>query len=68
VSYSGQYQLALSRFVSEKLYDAGWFLTTRREDDGAFSYREPLSTATAASLAIHIKAGVDVLKLALDAA
>ncbi|MEV7648015.1 PaeR7I family type II restriction endonuclease [Arthrobacter sp. NPDC089319] len=66
VSYSGQYQLALSRFVGEKLYDAGWFLTTKREGDGQFSYREPLATATAGTLAGLIQARVDFVKQVVD--
>lgn len=66
ISYSKQYQVALSRFVSEKLYDAGWFLTTARENDGMFSYSEPLSTATASTLAALVKGRVDFVKQVLD--
>ena len=66
VSYSGQYQLALSRFVGEKLYDAGWFLTTKREGNGEFSYQEPLATATASTLAGLIKSRVDFVKQVVD--
>jgi hypothetical protein len=61
-SYSLQYQIALSRFVGEKLYDAGWFLTTYRVGDGTYIYNEPLPTATAATLAGLIKARVDYVK------
>lgn len=67
ISYSGQYRIALSRFVSEKLYDAGWFLTTRRETDSSFSYKEPLQTATASTLANLIKSRVDFVKQVVDA-
>lgn len=67
-SYSDQYQLALSRFVGEKLYDAGWFLTTKREEGDQFSYREPLATATATTLAGLIKSRVDFVKQVVDGA
>lgn len=66
VSYAGQYQLALSRFVGEKLYDAGWFLTTRRDGDDRFGYAEPLATATASTLAGLIKSRVDFVRNVVD--
>lgn len=66
VSYAGQYQVALSRFVGEKLYDAGWFLTTKREGDDQFSYAEPLATATAKTLAGLIKSRVEYVKQVVD--
>lgn len=68
ISYSEQYQVALSRFVSEKLYDAGWFLTTKRGDGDTFSYNEPLNTATASTLATLVKGRVDFVKQVMDAA
>lgn len=64
-SYSHQYQVALSRFVGEKLYDAGWFLTTKREPDGSFSYKEPLATATARTFAGLIQSRVDYVRQVL---
>lgn len=66
LSYSGSYQVALSRFVGEKLYDAAWFVTTKREGNNKFSYSEPLATATASTLAGLIQGRVDFVKQVVD--
>lgn len=59
MTYSSQYQVAISRFVSEGLYDAGWYLATMAESDGTYGYREPLATATSSTFEGLIKARVD---------
>lgn len=65
VTYSKQYQIALSRFVSDGLYDAGWFLTTSLRSDDTYGYREPLPTATADTFAGLVQARVDFVKKVL---
>jgi len=65
VTYSRQYQIALSRFVSEELYNAAWFLSTAMRDDGAYGYMEPLPTATGETFKGLIKSRVDFVMSAL---
>jgi hypothetical protein len=66
-TYSKQYQIAISRFISEKLYDAGWFITTKRDSQtGAISFQEPLPTATAKTLASAIQGRIAFVRSALD--
>lgn len=66
-TYSKQYQIAISRFMSEKLYDAGWFVTTKRDPETGFiSYEEPLATATAKSLEAAIVGRVSYVRSILD--
>lgn len=64
VTYSKQYQIALSRLVSEKLYDAAWFLTLV-DSAAETGYNEPLNTATLATFKSLIKARVDFVRAAL---
>jgi len=45
LSYSQRYQLMISRFIGDQIYDAGWFITTKRDFAGTVSYQEPLATA-----------------------
>lgn len=59
MTYSSQYQIALSRFVSEGLYDAGWYLCTASNGDGSYRYSEPLATASHKTFEGLIKARVE---------
>lgn len=65
VTYSRQYQIALSRFVSEGLYDAAWFLTTAKKPDGSYGYSEPLPTATCQTFKGLVRSRVDFVKAAV---
>lgn len=65
-TYSSQYQTALSRFVSDGLYDAGWFLTTAQHADGGYGYAEPLKTATSETFKGLVAARVEFVLAALD--
>ena len=66
VTYSRQYQIALSRFVSEGLYDAAWFVTTSMKPDGSYGYEEPLPTATCETFKGLVRARVDFVKAAVS--
>lgn len=46
MSYSERYQEMLSRFIADDIYQAGWFITTKRDESGKVSYAEPLKSAT----------------------
>jgi hypothetical protein len=66
LSYSRQYQIALSRFVSDGLYDAGWFLTTKSSDGGkTYTYDQPLATATESTFEGLIRARIEYVKKAV---
>ncbi|RTL67436.1 MAG: hypothetical protein EKK42_13885 [Pseudonocardiaceae bacterium] len=64
MTYSTQYGKAIERFISQKVYDAGWMLTTWVEEDGTVAFDQPIPTATAETLATQIEARV---KFALQA-
>jgi hypothetical protein len=46
MSYSQRYQEMLRRFISDNIYQAGWFITTKSDDAGRVTYSEPLATAS----------------------
>lgn len=64
MTYASQYGKAIERFISQKVYDAGWMLITWINDDGTIGHNEPIPTATAETLATQIQARV---KFALQA-
>lgn len=64
MTYASQYAKAIERFISQKVYDAGWMLITWINADGTIGYNEPIPTATAETLATQIQARV---KFALQA-
>lgn len=65
-SYSQRYQVMLGRFISENLYQAGWFITTKVADDGSVSYNEPLATATGRSFRAAVRGRVQYVRSVLD--
>ncbi|WP_432108428.1 PaeR7I family type II restriction endonuclease [Streptomyces sp. AA1529] len=65
MSYTQRYQEMISRFVGENVYDAGWFLTTQRAEDGSVKYKEPLPTANARTLQVAIEGRVNLVKAML---
>jgi len=58
MTYAKQFSTAIERFVSQKVYDAGWMLTTWVNSDQTIGYEEPVPTATAETLATQIEARV----------
>ena len=64
MTYAKQYAKAIERFISQKVYDAGWMLTTWVDDNGTVGFEQPIPTATAETLATQIEARV---KFALQA-
>ncbi|WP_395295496.1 PaeR7I family type II restriction endonuclease [Kitasatospora hibisci] len=64
LSYNRRYQEMIQRFIGERVYDAGWFITTKRVD-GDVSYLEPLATATESVLRAAIEGRVKVVKAML---
>lgn len=64
MTYAKQYATAIERFISQKIYDAGWMVTTWVNSDGTIGYDEPIPTATAQTLSTQIEARV---KFALQA-
>lgn len=61
-SYNERYQEMVRRFVSEKVYDAAWFIATDNKD----SMKEPLVTATARTFAQAIAGRVDLVRSIVD--
>ncbi|SFP68647.1 PaeR7I family type II restriction endonuclease [Amycolatopsis rubida] len=57
-SYASQYGKAIERLIARNLYQAGWMVRTWVNDDGTVGYDEPISTATAETLAMQIESRV----------
>jgi hypothetical protein len=62
LSYNQRYQMMLSRFLGDQVYQAGWFVTTKRVGKGSVTYLEPLATATAAAFTAAINGRVEFVK------
>lgn len=62
MSYNHRYQLMLTRFLGNQIYQAGWFLTTKRASDMSVTYVEPLATACAASFTAAVRGRVDYVR------
>ncbi|WP_083502685.1 PaeR7I family type II restriction endonuclease [Sphaerimonospora mesophila] len=58
MSYNQRYQEMVKRFIGDGVYHAGWFIATKRTEEGII-YTEPLATATAEAFAVQIKGRVD---------
>lgn len=46
LSYSQRYQEMLRRFMGDNIYQGGWFITTKTDDEDHVAYSEPLPTAS----------------------
>ncbi len=66
MSYNQRYQKMLSRFLSDNVYQAGWFITTTVDDDGHISYAEPLATASGKAFRAAVEGRVNYVKSVLD--
>lgn len=47
MSYNQRYQEMLKRLMGDNIYQGGWFITTKIDDEDKVSYAEPLATASA---------------------
>lgn len=45
-SYNQRYQEMLKRFMGDNIYQGGWFITTKVDDQDKVTYSEPLATAS----------------------
>ncbi len=66
MSYNQRYQEMLKRFMGDNIYQAGWFITTRRDDEGRVSYAEPLATATGKAFRTLVEGRVNYIRSVLD--
>ncbi|MFI7028367.1 PaeR7I family type II restriction endonuclease [Microbispora rosea] len=57
MSYNQRYQEMVKRFIGDGVYQAGWFIASKRTDEG-IEYIEPLATATAEAFAAQIRGRV----------
>lgn len=67
LTYSQRYQTMIQRFFNHQVYQAGWFLTTKRENDGTVSFVEPMANACAATFAAEIVGRVNVVRAMIGA-
>ena len=65
MSYSQRYQEMLRRFISDNIYQAGWFITTK-SDEGRVSYGEPLATASGKAFRAAVQGRVGYVRSVLD--
>lgn len=65
-SYSQRYQEMVRRFMGDNIYQAGWFITTKVEEDGSVTYGEPLATATGKAFRAAVKGRVEYIRSVLD--
>jgi len=66
MSYSQRYQEMLHRFMGDNIYQGGWFISTKVDDEGLVSYDEPLATATGKSFRAAVEGRVAYVKSVLD--
>ncbi len=65
MSYSQRYQEMLRRFISDNIYQAGWFITTKT-DAGRVTYGEPLATASGKAFRAAVQGRVSYVRSVLD--
>ncbi len=66
MSYNQRYQAMLRRFMGDNVYQAGWFITTRIDDQQRVSYSEPLATASGKAFRAAVEGRVTYVKSVLD--
>ena len=66
MSYSQRYQEMLKRFISDNIYQAGWFITTKVDGTGSVSYGEPLATASGKAFRTAVQGRVNYVRSVLD--
>lgn len=65
MSYSQRYQEMISRFIADDIYQAGWFITTKKDAADRVSYEEPLAIATGETFRTAVKDRVDYVRAAV---
>lgn len=66
MSYNQRYQEMLRRFMGDNIYQAGWFITTKTDQQGRVSYCEPLATASGKAFRAAVEGRVRYVKTVLD--
>ncbi|GAA4966355.1 type II restriction enzyme [Nonomuraea thailandensis] len=66
MSYNQRYQEMVKRFIGDGVYQAGWFIATKKTDEGIV-YNEPLVTATAEAFTAQIRGRIDFVNAVLNA-
>jgi hypothetical protein len=66
MSYNQRYQEMLRRFIGDNIYQAGWFITTKMDDQGRVSYAEPLATASGQAFRVAVEGRVKFVRSVLD--
>jgi hypothetical protein len=66
MSYNQRYQEMLRRFMGDNIYQAGWFITTKTDEDGRVSYAEPLATASGKAFRAAVEGRVNYVRSVLD--
>lgn len=61
-SYNQRYQEMLSRFMGDNIYQGGWFITTKVDEEGKVSYAEPLATATGKAFRAAVEGRVNYVR------
>lgn len=56
--YNQRYQKMISRFLSDQIYHANWFVTTKRMQPTSVTYLQPLATATAVAFTAAVRGRV----------
>ena len=62
LSYNQRYQEMLRRFIGDNIYQGGWFITTKTDDEGRVSYCEPLATASGKAFRAAVEGRVQYVK------
>lgn len=65
LSANERYQVMLSRFIGDNIYQAGWFITTKIDDAGRVTYDEPLATASGRSFRALVEGRVNYVRSVL---
>lgn len=66
MSYNQRYQEMLKRFMGENIYQAGWFITTKTDEESRVSYAESLPTATGKAFRVAVEGRVNYVRSILD--
>jgi hypothetical protein len=66
MSYNQRYQEMVRRFISDNVYQAGWFITTKTDDAGKVSYDEPLAIASGKAFRASAQGRVQYIRSVLD--
>lgn len=54
------------RFMGDNVYQLGWFITGKMEEDGTVSHAESLAAATGKEFLVAVQGRVDYIRSVLD--